>query len=257
MKKTVTILSLLASASISQATVFYSQDFSASNPVDASGAINPINDDTLYDASGQNITGGSALTQSTNGDYTIDLLSSTAVASGGNGFIFNPNATFAPVGQPTNQNPSVSSLPGAGFAGIDISYTFTSGNITIDDQGTLRSGTVFITTTNFNVGGEFLSLNLISVEENDATGEVNLVINYNAFGDFADNGNENIRVTTDFGVANDVTLSRIAPITASNDWALDETYTLQLVAAIPEPSSFALLGGLMALSAVAIRRRRS
>ncbi|CAA6677678.1 MULTISPECIES: PEP-CTERM sorting domain-containing protein [unclassified Lentimonas] len=256
MKKTAILVSLVAWASISQATVFYSQDFSGSTPVDQSGAINPIVDDTYYASTGQNITGGSSAAQATNGDYTINLGVDNANAE--RGFVFN-STDDAITGQASNSNSAnvTNTVPGSGFAAIDVGYTFTTGSITIDDQGTLRTGTVFINAGAFNVGGEFLSLNLLKVEENDATGEVNLVIDYNAFGDFG-GGNETISLTTNFGVANDVTGLSIAPLTSSNDAAIEEVYTLQLVAAsIPEPSSFALLGGLLALSSVAMKRRRA
>eukprot|EP00903_Cladosiphon_okamuranus_P004067 g4065.t1 len=228
-----------AVAAFSQAAVIYYQDFSASNPVDASGAINPIIDDTIYASTGQNITGGSAGSQVTNGDYTIDLIRSNAATD--RGFVFNSTATSITDQTATNANPTVSPLPGAGFAAIDVNYVFTTGSITIDDQGTSRTGTVAISAAALNVGGEFLSLNFIRIEENDATGEVTLTIDYNAYGDWAVGGNEDILVTTNFGGTNDLTSFDIA-LLQENNAAIEDTYTFQLVEGIPEPSSAALLG---------------
>ena len=168
-----------------------------------------------------------------------------------NGYVFNP--TFSPVGQSGNNNPTVSADPGAGFAGIDQSYTFSTGSITINDQGTARTGTIFINATSFNVGGEFLSLNFIQVEENDVTGAVTLSIDFNAFGDFQDGGNESVFVTTNFGVANDIAGDDIVPV-VGGDSAVAEVFTLQLVEGIPEPSSTALLG-LGGLALLMHRRR--
>ncbi|MGJ8672718.1 PEP-CTERM sorting domain-containing protein [Rubritalea sp.] len=231
MKSSAILTALLASSALSQAAITYYQDFSAT-PTDASGAINPILFDTLYDGTGQNITGGSSATQSTDGDYTINLGRATTAASG-NGFIFTT---------------------GDGFSALDQDYTFTTGTTSVDNQGSIVAGTVFINATSFNVGDEFLNLQYIQIEENDATGEVTLTIDYEAYGDFAGGGNEGIYLTTNFGLASDLTGVNIAPVNLVNDASLDETYTYTLVAAVPEPSSTALLG--LGGIALILRRRR-
>ncbi|MFC7338730.1 PEP-CTERM sorting domain-containing protein [Haloferula chungangensis] len=246
--------SLAASLCVSAAhsATIYSQDFTASNPIDGSGTPEEILNNTLYVSSGQTITGGSSEAQATNGDYTIALGRNSAVDDG---YIFNADPSYVPAGQ--NGGASGTFAPGTGFAGIDQNYVITTGSITIDDQGTSRTGTVSINANAFNVGGEFLSLNLIQIEEDDATGKVTLIIDYDAFGDF--DGNENPTITTNFGVSGDLTAYNFFDaaeaansIGANNGFA--EVLSFTLVEGVPEPSSVAFLGltGLVLLG----RRRR-
>ncbi|MFC7338729.1 hypothetical protein ACFQY0_16155 [Haloferula chungangensis] len=226
-----TFAALLAGGNFSQAqTIIYSQDFSASSPVDGSGIPATIEDGILYASSSQSITGGDSGAQATNGDYAIAL---GRISGADDGYIFNADPSYVPVGQ----NGTEDFFPSAGFAGIDQNYVFTSGIITIDDQGTPRTGTVSINANAFNVGGEYLSLNLIRIEEDDATGEVVLIIDYDAFGDF--DGNENPTITTNFGVSGDLTAYNFFDaaeaansIGANNGFA--EVLTFTLVEAFPE-----------------------
>ena len=221
------IAALLLIGNFSHAqTVSYSQDFSASNPIDESGEI--ITDNNLIFSTSQNITGGSLSNQAADGDYTINLIRSNPVdeetnevIDTGNGYIFNAAPDFSPQGQNVSN-------PGAGFTAIDQNFTFTTGIISYDDQGVARNGSVTINANSFNTGGEFLSLNLIQIEEDDVTGEVTLTIDYNAFADFGPNGNESIIVTTNFNSPND--LDRVSIIeTETNDAVVAEVFTHTLV----------------------------
>ncbi|MFC5051848.1 PEP-CTERM sorting domain-containing protein [Rubritalea spongiae] len=236
MKSSVIITSLLASASISQAATLYYQDFSASNPTSSNATNNPIIDNTLVTdvANGEVITGGNAAALATNGNYTITLTSVNPTSGGGqtNGYIFNPSGDL-------------------GFKLDDGQFIFQSGTINLN--GT-NSGTVSLEQRT-NAGDEFFSINSISIVENDVNGEILLEIDYNYFADF-DNTTDSLRLTTNFGTGNDVTALFIDELNGetANNVSGSAVYQLTLVAAVPEPSSTALLGlGGLALT---LRRRR-
>lgn len=264
--KITTILTILSLSFGHGATVVYFQDFSASNASLPDGSA--VTEGVLQEMDNIIITGGSAATQATNGDYTYSLTSANG-ASSGDGFILNAPAGFVPVGAPAGNE------PGAGIANIDEPATFTTGTVTLSDGAT---GSLTITLNSFNVGGEFISINSVEIAEHADTGEVTLSLNINGYGDFAPGGNENIGIETDFAggsggftnVAHPIVGSDGATnfeqssafidatgITGQNQGFGDTTFDFVIregvEPVIPEPTSAALLG----LGGLALLARRS
>lgn len=137
------------------------------------------------------------------------------------------------------------------------------------------SGSLTLTLSAFDVGGEYLSITEVELIDDTVTGEVTLTLDLNGYGDFASGGNENIGIVTDFmGGPGDI-MNLAFPIAGNNgacnfeqssyfidetgitgqNQAFDNIFTFTLrESAIPEPSIPALLG--LGTFAVMVRRRR-
>lgn len=238
---------LIFSALVSNASVLYYQDFSASSPV--SEINGSIPDKTLINESRglkrrEVIAGGSTLTTSTNGYYEITVLNFEGESA--DGYIFNE------AGYP-------------GFKSTDTSVLFQSGTVTFTYGSKVFRGKISVKAASFNVGQEYININSISLIQDDTSGEIKLVIAYNAYGDFMPGGTESIHVETNFGIPGDfsgditASLGILAP-----DSAIKQTTSNIIIApafgrkpvGIPESSVFVLIAGIMALTfSMACRRK--
>ncbi|MGJ8651244.1 MAG: beta strand repeat-containing protein [Opitutaceae bacterium] len=165
-------LVLLAGVSISQAGTIYKQDFSSSSPL--SNQFGAVGDDQQKTPVGvdDSITGGSAASRATNGDYSI------TAKVGGDYYIFNESGD-------------------AGFKYIDGDYNFETGSISFTSGGTVYTGTIQLD-CNVNSGNEFFSINSVELVEDDGNGDVYIDIDFNFFADIG--GNDSLSLTVDFGV---------------------------------------------------------
>ncbi len=228
MKKTAVLSAAILAAALSQASTIYYQDFSGSSPVsDTNGSIA---DNTLIGTNlvvtGEVITGGSAASQSLNGDYTITMGVVDLIAPGNDandGYIFNETGD-------------------AGFHAYDIDYTFESGSITFNSGGTDYTGTISLW-QNVNVGQEFFSINSLELFQDDSTGEVYIDIDYNFFADPPATGNDDFELTTTFGLATDAggfDILTADGFTTGNNFTGAAVHRYTLVA-VPEPATLGMV----------------
>ncbi|GEM_PF-5033521 len=210
--------------------VIYTQDFSDNSGVSSDNLANTdfSDDNVLTAVAGEIVTGS---------NYTLVINSINGGQS--DGYVFNPSAANT-VGR--------FNTAGSGLALSDTSFTYSSSSISFVSSagGAISTGTFSLSGSIFNVGEEFASFNLFEVVQDDITGRVTLTIDYNAFGDFGStDGNESLRLTTNFGLATDVTNLRISDLVAASsgaDQTISDTYVLELVPQIvPEPSAMLLL----------------